>query len=115
MPERQTGDARPIPDPTTLTTAQLHREILALRELTEEKFVGLRAQLSERKESLALALAKSDSALDTNMKSVDAKIDGLKERLTIIEAKSSGRGEIVGWLIGAFGVMTALAAVFVKH
>src|SRR5580704_1117553 len=34
----------PIPDPTTLTTDQLRREITALRELTEARFEGMEAE-----------------------------------------------------------------------
>lgn len=35
------GDIRPIPDPTTLTTAQLRRELSSLRELVEARLDGM--------------------------------------------------------------------------
>jgi hypothetical protein len=37
---RRSGDVRPIPDPTRLTTEQLNREIAALREIIETRLSG---------------------------------------------------------------------------
>jgi hypothetical protein len=39
-PELPTGDRRPVPDPTLLTTQQLYREIGSLRELIESRLDG---------------------------------------------------------------------------
>lgn len=72
MPEHLTV---PIPDPTSLTTEQLHREINALRELLEaqiaaaaeitlERFRGIETQFNERDKRTEQTARDSKVAVD---------------------------------------------------
>ena len=174
--------SRPDPDPTTLTTQQLQREILALRELTdtrfsamdkailliqenadrsptinevyvkhEQMFDNIKTQFTERdtrteqtsrdskvavdaalqaakeavgaqNESNSLAIAKSETAttkqidamgalITATAKASDEKIDDLKTRLSSIEGRSTGHGEVWGYIVGGVGVLIAAISV----
>lgn len=50
------GDWRPRPDPTNLTTEQLHREVAVLRELIEEKLGALTALVDSQIERVVRQL-----------------------------------------------------------
>src|SRR5665213_462443 len=69
-------DIRPIPDPSTLTTAQLHRELSALRELIEARLDGtdkrIEIQFTERDKRA------EQTAKDTKV-AVDAAFSAAKE------------------------------------
>jgi len=69
------GDSRPVPDPTALTTEQLHREIGALREfvlgevhhvreISQVKFGAVENQLASVAERTAEQKADTKAALD---------------------------------------------------
>ncbi len=169
--QNATEEMRPIPDPTILTTQQLHRELFGLREIVEarlnamdraseivdkqitrvpsdavaqmehlkelheEKFKSIQVQFTERdtrteqtsrdskvavdaalqaakeavgeqNKSSALAIAKSETAttkqidqqgllIQTATAGLNDKIDDIKDRLTLIEGKSTGTQEFV--------------------
>src|SRR5665213_4442028 len=61
-------DIRPIPDPSTLTTSQLHRELASLRELIEARLDGtdkrIEIQFAERDKRADQAAKDSKSAVD---------------------------------------------------
>lgn len=184
--------SRPVPDPTVLTTQQLQREVLALRELFDsrfggydkaiallqanadraptisvveervrslkdlhdEKFKSIAVQFAERdtrteqtsrdskvavdaalqaakeavgeqNKSSALAIAKSEAsttkqidqlgvAFSATTTGINDKIDDIKDRITTIEGRGTGRHDAWGYLVGgvglAIGVVTFVAA-----
>jgi hypothetical protein len=70
---------KPVPDPTTLTTEQLRRELLSLRELLtsemtrielvhEEKFRGIETRLGEGKTALEAAFRAAQNLVDVQNK-----------------------------------------------
>jgi hypothetical protein len=76
----RTGDWRPIPDPTVLTTAQLLGEIAHVRELvaeqlkamssiSEERLKGIELQFTERDVRTEQAAKAGKDALDAALKS----------------------------------------------
>lgn len=77
------GDSRPNPDPTALTTAQLFREMGALKELFETKLAAVKEQLVdakvEAKDALKLAFETSKEATalqNTYIRETIAKSEG---------------------------------------
>ena len=112
-------DIRPIPDPTLLTTQQLQREIMWLKEqleqkmsaaaqMTAQRFEGIKTQFTERDTrfslntaaataSLALALeaakeavSKSEHAFIKQLEQLGMRLDDLKERFTRLEGTGAG-------------------------
>ena len=80
--------------------------------------------VGEQNKSNALSISKSEAAftkqidqigtiITTTAKGVDDKIDDIKGRLQIIEAKTSGKeagmSTLLGWIFGAFGLLAALS------
>lgn len=74
-PGPPTGDSRPVPDPTSLTTEQLHRETRALREvlageiqhvreISQVKFAGVEKGFEGVAERTAEQKADTKAALD---------------------------------------------------
>lgn len=178
-------ETRPDPDPSTLTTAALHREIQHLKELilsereinntsnsardkalvllqafadkspttaavdqsvrelgklTDEKFTSIdrrfqdkdkavdaafaaaKEAVAEQNKSNALSVTKSEAAFTKQIdginslfgqttKATDDKFADLKDRITTIEGRSTGHGDIWGYIIGAAGLVVALLAV----
>lgn len=54
-------DIRPVPDPTVLTTAQLHRELGMLRELIEARLAGMDKTHILLQETVRLLAAEEDA------------------------------------------------------
>jgi hypothetical protein len=102
----------------TPTTMDVQHQVTTLREVVVERFNGIKTQLtdrdtavsaafaaakeaaSEQNKSNTMAISKSETAVSerlkgidetnkTNFKAVDNKIDDMKDRLTIIESKTS--------------------------
>jgi hypothetical protein len=117
--EQRGSGLRPVPDPTTLTTEQLHREVGILRELIEgqlksmddlmdEKFNGVEQkftlverqrieQKADAKEALAAALQAAEKAVDEQTKAARKDIDALGSRVdTALHAQSDAIGSITG-------------------
>lgn len=63
-PEHLTGDSKPVPDPTTLTTEALHREVATLRELIEEKLAALASLVDVQVAGLADQIAEGRRLYD---------------------------------------------------
>lgn len=77
------GDSRPIPDPTVLTTEQLHREIAAAKEAISIEMDGLRGVIDARFDKVDLRFGLLDGQrieqkVDTNA-AVDAALVAQKE------------------------------------
>lgn len=169
----------PVPDPTTLTTQLLTREVACLREiiearldgmdkaiellqratdrhpaeitaavdqlqeLHEEKFGSIQTQFSERDTRTESTARDSKIAIDAALqaakeavgkteisftKQIDAignlinatavavndKIDDVKGRLNAIEGRSKGIGDVVGYIVGAAGLLVAIVTVFLS-
>jgi|SRR5665213_658493 len=109
-------DIRPIPDPSTLTTSQLHRELASLRELIEARLDGTdkrieiqfierdkRAEQTAKDSKLAVDAAFSAAkeavkeqntssalAIDKSEKATTKQIDGIS---SLISASSKATDE----------------------
>lgn len=126
----------PNPDPSLLTTTQLLREVEGLKELmfskmatierdhlhekelTAERFRGVYEKFTDNKEALDKAFNSSEKAIDktettfTNrIVASDARLNDVRDRLTVVESRSVGKSEGIG-MIGS-AVMGAIAAVSV--
>lgn len=128
-------DRRPIPDPTVLTTAQLLREIAQLKELFDERFGTINLRFSERDLRFAQQAVDSQLAIDRALanlnvvlarletqfgKQIDAmtqRVDDLKTNVSEIQGNRQGSVQMVGWGIGAAGVILAVvtAAFSIVH
>ncbi len=62
MQPREDGDRKPIPDPTELTTAQLLRELLTLRELLHGEIESLKELMQQGFTGRDLALTAALNA-----------------------------------------------------
>jgi hypothetical protein len=116
-------------------------KIESLKQLHEEKFVGVGTRFTELGTRLTQSDTYKQTALDAALKAaqtlVDLQndntkdsitkteqlftkqvdglttvIDDMKDRLTVIEARGQGRGDIWGYVIGAAGVIYALVMTF---
>jgi hypothetical protein len=134
-------DLIPSPDPTKLTTDAVDRakveiekyillQIHGLRELLEEKFVGVKteftmrdialaaafkaaeAQVKQQNESNTLAIDKAGTAFTKQIDSLDEKIDDLKARIS--DLSSRNWAAVGGYIIGAVGIVAVVLAI-VEH
>jgi len=126
-----------IPDPTTLTTDAVDRakteldiRMQALRELIDQKFVGVATEFTMRDIALAaafkaaeaavaqqnqsnqLAADKAASAFTKQIDGLDEKINDLKERMT--ELASKNYSALGGYLVGILGVIGVVVAIFIR-
>jgi hypothetical protein len=122
-------------------------KIESLKLLHEEKFVGVGTRFTELGTRLTQSDTYKQTALDAALKAaqtlVDLQndntkdsitkteqlftkqvdgltsvIDDMKDRLTVIEARGAGRGDLWGYIIGAGGLIYALVMtfeVFTRH
>jgi hypothetical protein len=139
---RPDGGLVPVPDPTLLTTQALLREVAALKELMEvrtdaiislydEKFTGVSDQFIERDKAVQAAFVaqketaiKSENSMlesqrqlrdlfDANSRSMNDKINGLKERLDRGEGVHTGGKDVWGYVVGAIGTMLSIGTLVV--
>lgn len=77
--------------------------------------------VAKQNESFALATSKAELAttkqidqsqlqIATVVRTVDDKVNDLKERLTRIEGMGAGRKDFYGWIIGGIGLLIAVLA-----
>lgn len=82
--------------------------------------------VGEQNKSSSLAIAKSETAtskqidqqgqlLETKTTALNSKIDDLKERVTASEGKGGGMNQAWVILLGAVGMILAVASFYVKH
>jgi hypothetical protein len=102
-----------------------------LKELLEEKFVGVKteftmrdialaaafkaaeAAVKQQNESNTLAIDKAGTAFTKQIDSLDEKIDDLKERISMLARKD---WSVVGaYIVGSVGVAALVAAALLKH
>jgi len=127
----------PVPDPTQLTTdavdrakAELDIRMEALRELIDQKFVGVateftmrdialaaafkaaEAAVSQQNQSNQIAADKAQSAFTKQIDGLDEKINDLKERMS--ELTSKNYSALGGYLVGILGVIGIVTAVFIR-
>lgn len=85
---------RPVPDPTTLTTAALARDIATLREVIELQITGLSSKIEQRFIDNDKANDLAQSSLDRRQPEVDRRIESLhllvQESLKLLEEKFAG-------------------------
>lgn len=117
-----TVESRPVPDPTTLTTDAIRREIVALRELLETKITALAdstdlrfghaestrlEQKADTKEMVSAALAaqkeasvKTETTVADQIKQLGANFDAvvkrLDDRIAAVETRVSKTEAAVG-------------------
>ena len=127
----------PVPDPTKLTTdavdrakAELDIRLGALRELIDQKFIGVTTEFTMRDIALAAAFKAAEAAVAQQNNSntlaadkaaasftkqidgLDEKINDLKERMT--ELSSKNYAALGGYLVGIIGVIGVIVAIFVR-
>jgi len=127
----------PRPDPTKLTTdavdrakAELDIRLAALRELVDQKFIGVATEFTMRDIALAAAFKAAEAAVAQQNQSntlaadkaaasftkqidgLDEKINDLKERMT--ELSSKNYAALGGYLVGIVGVIGVVVAIFVR-
>jgi len=127
----------PVPDPTQLTTdavdrakAELDIRMEALRELIDQKFVGVateftmrdialaaafkaaEAAVSQQNQSNQIAADKAQSAFTKQIDGLDEKINDLKERMS--ELTSKNYSALGGYLVGILGVIGIVTAIFIR-
>lgn len=136
------GDVKPIPDPTLLTTQQLDRALAAQQavidanrtgdaKLLEEKFKGVAQQFEQNDRALIAALAAAKEAvgkteitfakqienLDAKIaeagKNTDNQINDLKLRLATIEGQSKGSDNTWAAIVAVLGVVALVAGVII--
>jgi hypothetical protein len=78
LQQDSSGDIRPIPDPTTLTTAQLFREITNLRLQMEHDLAALRAIIETRLDGYDKAITLLQKAADRVPSEVETKVGQLQ-------------------------------------
>jgi hypothetical protein len=110
-----TGDSKPVPDPTVLTTEQLHREISALREfvlgeihhvreISHTKFEAAKDAVWSETAASDKAIAKSEAAIakqidaltvqmDKSGDARDERINDLRDRVRTLETIKTTTGE----------------------
>lgn len=129
----------PVPDPTQLTTDAVDRakrevdtRIQALRELIDQKFVGVakeftmrdmaltaafkaaEAAVAQQNQSNTLAADKAQSAITKQMDNLDEKINNLKEGMSELANKNwSALGAYLVGILGAIGVVITIIGVFI--
>lgn len=85
-------DRRPIPDPTSLTTEALHREIKHVFELLVEKLDGLQVQIntaeSHRKEQKVDTAAQIKAAFDAQKEAADKSEQATEKRLEQLQGRA---------------------------
>lgn len=127
----------PVPDPTKLTTDAVDRakdeldiRLMSLRELIDQKFIGVATEFTMRDIALAAAFKAAEAAVAQQNQSntlaadkaaasftkqidgLDEKINDLKERMT--ELSSKNYAALGGYLVGIVGVIGVVVAVFVR-
>ena len=122
-------DVRPDPDPTRLTTDQLRREIISLRELLEakldaeisltaQKFQGVQVQFSENRLAVNAAFqasekagAKSEQLMQQGLNANSSQIDDLKSRVGLVEGRREGSGQSTDRTFQIIAALAVLIAV----
>lgn len=102
-----------------------------LRELLEEKFVGVKteftmrdialaaafkaaeAAVKQQNESNTLAIDKAGTAFTKQIDSLDEKIDDLKERIGDLARKNWAT--VGAYLVGALGIAALVVSVLLRH
>jgi len=88
VPDGHTGDSRPVPDPTALTTENLLREISHLRELTEAQLTEMDRRHEVRHIQQTDAVRNALLAVD---KETSAELRRLAERVDAVERLSEAK------------------------
>lgn len=139
MKEGKVGEPSqvPIPDPTKLTTDAVDRakgeldiRLHSLRELLDQKFVGVateftmrdialaaafkaaEAAVKQQNESNTLAADKAATAFTKQIDNLDEKINNLKEQMVHITA--GNWSAVGGYLVGAIGII-AITVTIASH
>jgi len=127
----------PVPDPTKLTTDAVDRakeeldiRLASLRELFDQKFIGVATEFTMRDIALAAAFKAAEAAVAQQNQSntlaadkaaasftkqidgLDEKINDLKERMA--ELSSKNYAALGGYLVGIIGVIGVVVAIFVR-
>lgn len=122
------------------TTAAVDQAVRELGKLTDEKFVSIdrrfqdkdkavdaafaaaKEAVAEQNKSNALSITKSEAAFTKQLdginssvaattKTTDDKFADMKDRITAIEGRSTGHGDVWGYVIGAAGLIVAVITV----
>lgn len=129
------GDTKPIPDPTVLTTQQLDRALLALEneqnakrdgleKVVDERFKGndraLEAALASAKEAVSKTEANFTKQIDdlgrrleTATKVTDTQIGDIKQTLAALAGQSRGSDDTWSILFAVFGVVGLIGGLII--
>lgn len=94
--ENNNRQTRPVPDPTSLTTAALQREITVLRELMFEKMAGMQAVREQELANVNDKFSQAESSRVEQKSDTKAAVDAalsaakeaVKEQTTASEART---------------------------
>lgn len=130
----------PNPDPTLLTTAQLHREIDLIYDRMNDKVDGIHREMATVREYNQAAIGKSESSYEKRFESVNefraqmadqagkfmtsvesramhtaagARIDELMRRVEGSEGRGAGLVQGWGFLVGAIGMISSLVIIVI--
>ena len=92
-----------------------------VKSAVDAAFAAAKEAVGEQNKSNALSISKSEAAfvkqvdaiveiVKNNTKTTDDKISDIKDRLLMIEGRSTGHGETWGYVAGAIASMWAIAA-----
>lgn len=78
-PPRGQPDRRPIPDPTTLTTQQLQREVAALKEVLVTMITSVDSRLTVRIDGMDKAIMVHNEIVTKTPTEIDKQVSHLRE------------------------------------
>jgi hypothetical protein len=96
-----TSTTVPVPDPTTLTTDALLREVAHIRDLYDLRFDQLDLRLQQRFEAQSKVLDSALASANAKTAALADKIDTLTKYAAATSGRSAGAALIWGYAVGA--------------
>jgi len=114
MPQMN-GDITPHPDPTRLTTEQLYREILWLRELLEQRIRALEVVVDTRFTERDARFEQIQRLLEERgirIHTLESQIASFSLRIATVEASRSTWTMMVPWIISFLSIVIGSVLAF---
>ena len=101
--------------------AQTEKASRDVKSAVDAAFAAAKEAVGEQNKSNALSITKSETAfvkqvdaivdiVNNNTKTTDDKINDIKERITMLEGRSTGRNDVWGYVVGAVATLWAAIA-----